>query len=171
MKARTFANLLFVFVLLASSVGALSASAAPAPEVNASPAPSLGFTAPAPRVTTAVAVDESPTLRELAAKAAPRALASASADAEPFDIRPDRGPEVADQGYSGDGALQGANAAQSAAIALAATIPGPIQNFEGISNTDNFNIFGFRVNPPDPVGDVGPQPLRRDGQPGLRRLR
>ena len=30
------------------------------------------------------------------------------------------------------------------------------QNFEGLSNQDNFNIFGVRVNPPDPVGDVGP---------------
>ena len=29
-------------------------------------------------------------------------------------------------------------------------------NFEGLSNQDNFDIFGFRVNPPDPVGDVGP---------------
>ena len=29
-------------------------------------------------------------------------------------------------------------------------------NFEGLSNQDNFNVFGFRVNPPDPVGDVGP---------------
>jgi hypothetical protein len=29
-------------------------------------------------------------------------------------------------------------------------------NFEGLNNTDNFNLFGFRVNPPDPVGDVGP---------------
>jgi hypothetical protein len=35
-------------------------------------------------------------------------------------------------------------------------IPAPNANFEGISNQDNFNIFGFRVNPPDPVGDVGP---------------
>ena len=26
----------------------------------------------------------------------------------------------------------------------------------GLSNQDNFNVFGFRVNPPDPVGDVGP---------------
>jgi hypothetical protein len=25
-----------------------------------------------------------------------------------------------------------------------------------LSNQDNFNVFGFRVNPPDPVGDVGP---------------
>jgi hypothetical protein len=35
-------------------------------------------------------------------------------------------------------------------------IPAPSVNFEGLSNQDNFNVFGFRVNPPDPVGDVGP---------------
>lgn len=29
-------------------------------------------------------------------------------------------------------------------------------NFEGISNQANFDLFGFRVNPPDTVGDVGP---------------
>jgi hypothetical protein len=39
---------------------------------------------------------------------------------------------------------------------LAATIPAPLLTFEGLSNQDNFNVFGFRVNPPDPVGDVGP---------------
>ena len=36
------------------------------------------------------------------------------------------------------------------------TIPNTATNFEGLSNQDNFNIFGGRVNPPDPVGDVGP---------------
>ena len=25
-----------------------------------------------------------------------------------------------------------------------------------MSNQDNFNVFGFRVNPPDPNGEVGP---------------
>jgi len=35
-------------------------------------------------------------------------------------------------------------------------IPAPMANFEGLSNQDNFNLFGFRVNPPDPMGDVGP---------------
>jgi len=35
-------------------------------------------------------------------------------------------------------------------------IPAPMANFEGLSNQDNFNLFGFRVNPPDPVGDIGP---------------
>ena len=37
-----------------------------------------------------------------------------------------------------------------------ATIAGPSANFEGLGNQDNFNIYGRRVNPPDPVGDVGP---------------
>jgi hypothetical protein len=40
--------------------------------------------------------------------------------------------------------------------ATIATIAGTSANFEGLSNQDNFNVFGFRVNPPDPVGDVGP---------------
>ena len=35
-------------------------------------------------------------------------------------------------------------------------IPAPQANFEGLSNQDNFNLLGGRVNPPDPVGDVGP---------------
>jgi hypothetical protein len=29
-------------------------------------------------------------------------------------------------------------------------------NFEGLANQDNFNLLGGRVNPPDPIGDVGP---------------
>ena len=39
---------------------------------------------------------------------------------------------------------------------LATTALAPLRTFEGLSNVDNFNLFGFRVNPPDPVGDVGP---------------
>ena len=46
---------------------------------------------------------------------------------------------------------QSVSAAQSSAA-----IPATGANFEGLSNQDNFNVFGFRVNPPDPVGDVGP---------------
>lgn len=41
--------------------------------------------------------------------------------------------------------------AQSGPTAIAA----PGVNFEGLSNQDNFDIFGGRVNPPDPIGDVG----------------
>jgi hypothetical protein len=31
-----------------------------------------------------------------------------------------------------------------------------LATFEGLSNQDNFNVFGARVNPPDPIGAVGP---------------
>ncbi len=36
-------------------------------------------------------------------------------------------------------------------------MPAPVLTFEGPSNEDNFRIFGGRVNPPDPNGDVGPR--------------
>ena len=49
---------------------------------------------------------------------------------------------------SRDGALQ--------LFKPAPSIPAPLLTFEGMSNQDNFNVFGFRVNPPDPNGEVGP---------------
>ena len=61
---------------------------------------------------------------------------------------------VRDRGHSPDGALQGP-AGSTLAPSLAIPRHRPL-TFEGVSNQDNFNIFGFRVNPPDPVGDVGP---------------
>ena len=69
-----------------------------------------------------------------------------------LDIRPDRGPMALDKGHSGDGALGVSKAAAKSAAKKGETFA----NFEGLSNLDNFNLFGFRVNPPDPVGDVGP---------------
>jgi hypothetical protein len=106
---------------------------------------------PTPRFSAAVAFDTSPPLATLAAD--PAAAAPLTDDL--VEIRPDRGPEPADTGYAGDDALVGPGA-RSMTLKTAATIAAPIANFEGISNTDNFNLFGFRVNPPDPVGDVGP---------------
>ena len=53
----------------------------------------------------------------------------------------------------------------------AAIIPAPWPNFEGLSNQDNFNIFGVPRQPARPGRRRRPEPLRRDGQPGLRRLR
>jgi hypothetical protein len=53
-------------------------------------------------------------------------------------------------------AVTGAAGSSSTVAAQAAAIAAPLANFEGLSNQDNFNVFGFRVNPPDPVGDVGP---------------
>ncbi len=69
---------------------------------------------------------------------------------EEREIRPEPVVPVQDRGYSGDGALQ------PAAGPTLAAIPSPLANFEGLSNNDNFAIFGGRVNPPDPVGAVGP---------------
>ena len=67
-------------------------------------------------------------------------------------MRPERGaPGVA---AAGPGARRADPAAQSSVGTQA--IPAPLVSFEGLSNEDNFATFGFRVNPPDPVGDVGP---------------
>jgi hypothetical protein len=56
---------------------------------------------------------------------------------------------ISGKSHSRDAALQGN------AQALPTAMPSPLFTFEGPSNQDNFDIFGFRVNPPDPVGDVG----------------
>jgi hypothetical protein len=97
---------------------------------------------PKPTITWDTAHDVSPPLRVLAAN---RVAPDAEDPADEADLGPRAG---GDSGYSGDGALQSA--------LLPATIPSTQQNFEGLSNEDNFNIFGFRVNPPDPDGEVGP---------------
>jgi hypothetical protein len=93
-----------------------------------------------PTFTVAKAFDVSKPLSVLARDAkAP----TAPLDADEEDDAPTDAP------FTGDGALQ-------AATPATATIGGTLANFEGISNQDNFNLWGFRVNPPDPVGDVGP---------------
>ena len=94
-----------------------------------------------PTVTLPTAYDVSPTLREMARK---RQVTGG----EPPDEEENEAEPPEDTGYSPDGAVQSS--------VLPVTIPSTTQNFEGLSNQDNFNIFGFRVNPPDPVGDVGP---------------
>src|SRR5439155_18153446 len=98
----------------------------------------------APKFSTAVAFDVSPAARNLPLATRPFVFSPNTI----LEVRPERGPEVKDKGYSGDAALQ--------ALSPAVAIPSPLANFEGLSNQDNFNIFGFRVNPPDPNGEVGP---------------
>ena len=95
----------------------------------------------APRFSSAVAFDKSKPLRDLVGTGAaidrggnPRAGLAPVTDG--------------DTGFTGDDSVQ--------SVAGSAAIPNTSTNFEGLSNQDNFNIFGFRVNPPDPVGDVGP---------------
>jgi len=96
------------------------------------------------KLTDAAGFDVSAPLRALASARRPAAASPAVRE-----LRPDRGPSSRPNGHQVDGALQ-------SSLAVAATIPATGANFEGLSNQDNFNIFGFRVNPPDPVGDVGP---------------
>ena len=86
--------------------------------------------------------DVSPPLRVMAAN---RVAPGAEDPADEEDFGPTPG---ADSGHSADGALQSG--------LLPTTIPSTTTNFEGLSNQDNFDIFGFRVNPPDPDGEVGP---------------
>ena len=101
-----------------------------------------------PVFTEPAAFDVSAPLRILAA--APRKGLQVPEE-EMREIRPEPGVPVKDTGYAGDGALQG-----GARFGAAPSIPAPQANFEGLSNEDNFAIFGGRVNPPDPVGAVGP---------------
>jgi len=104
---------------------------------------------PSPRFSEAKAFDTSAALSDLAKQSRPPIAARG--------LPPEIGPVVRDQGFSGDGAVQtSAGQRMAAAAASALTISAPLANFEGLSNQDNFNIFGGRVNPPDPVGDVGP---------------
>ena len=98
------------------------------------------------KFTDAAAFDVSAPLRSLAT-ARRSAAATSSAVRE---IRPDRGPTArSSSGHTADSAVQ-------SSPVVAATIASTSANFEGLSNQDNFNVFGFRVNPPDPNGEVGP---------------
>jgi hypothetical protein len=107
-----------------------------------------------PKFSQAVAFDVSLPLRTLAVIGSGGKLPS-SPDQEPIEVRAEGGPVSGrDQGYSPDGALQSGYGTRIQG--LAATIPPPSLTFEGLSNQDNFNLFGGRVNPPDSMGDVGP---------------
>jgi hypothetical protein len=92
-----------------------------------------------------VASDTSPSLRVMAAE---RRAPTVDED-EGDDVREEPGTPAVDTGFQGDGAVQ-------RSVPASASIPGTSANFEGLSSQDNANYFGFRVNPPDPVGDVGP---------------
>ncbi len=145
MKIKGVLARLVTFVILISLLAVFPADAAPRARGG-----------PNPTFTSAVAFDVSPALRDIAA-AHPGARLQSSGEVR--DIRPDRGTIPADRGFSGDAAVQSALQGGNSLRTLGPTslaIPAPMQNFEGLSNQDNFNVFGFRVNPPDPVGDVGP---------------
>ncbi|MCI0521714.1 MAG: hypothetical protein L0Z70_15825 [Chloroflexi bacterium] len=152
MKARhVFPSLLQL--LIAFSLIGIAPTSAALPADAADAAGLQGFASPTPQFSKAVAFDASAPLRELADQAARRSTFTEAEDGL-VESRSDRGLYFTDKGYSGDGALQGSNRALR--LGDAVNIPAPTANFEGLSNLDNFNLFGFRVNPPDPMGDVGP---------------
>jgi hypothetical protein len=111
-----------------------------------------------PKFSTAKAFDVSLPVRDLAWRVPSRTT--------PLKFPPMRRPVGADRGlgdddapqsvvpargFAGDGALQTGDARQATAL-----IPAPLVTFEGLANSDNFSLFGFRVSPPDPNGEVGP---------------
>ncbi len=137
----------FPVVLAAALATAITAGA-----TQAGPSPN----AKGPKFTEAVAFDVSKPLRDLAKQApAGGTLAPATGKDTDSELTAIRG---------GSNAVFGALASLTAAAApqaassqlVSASIPAPMANFDGLSNQDNFNVFGFRVNPPDPNGDVGP---------------
>jgi hypothetical protein len=112
----------------------------------AGPATAQQVSAGKPKFSTAVAFDSSKAMRDIAPLAAAGRFALPESGL--LDVRPDRSPVANDKGFSGDAALRAARSAAKKGNVFA--------NFEGLGNQDNFSVFGFRVNPPDPVGDVGP---------------
>ena len=108
MKTKKIFALMFTLIMIASLLAVFPAGAAPA---NAA---LQAFKSPPPKFTTAKAFDVSPALSDLAAHQTPAGGLSASSNDGVFDIRPDRGPIAVDKGFSGDGALEAASAAQAA---------------------------------------------------------
>jgi len=105
-----------------------------------------------PTFTRAAAFDVTRPLREMVPHATSSPPSSAATQTV-IEVRPDRGPAVTGNGHQADGAIQ---AGVVAAGAAAKAPPAGPTSFEGLSNQDNFNVIGARVNPPDPIGDVGP---------------
>src|SRR6184192_1623916 len=145
-RAFVYVRILAAVLLVLAAAALIFLSVSP----RASAQPTARMRPLTPKFTTAVAFDVSPAVRSLPRTATPQTFAAGS------DIL----LEVREQGmeegpmahrvkpYGADGARQ--------LFSPAPAIPGPLQTFEGLSNLDNFNTFGFRVNPPDPNGEVGP---------------
>jgi hypothetical protein len=112
-----------------------------------------------PTFTEAKAFDVSQPLRQLARGAKPSLTRG---------LPPNRGPEEIERIFALEGHSESDLSTPASRMAGAVTkndvatqqdavaIAAPLVNFEGLSNQDNFNVLGLRPNPPDPVGDVGP---------------
>lgn len=138
--ARFLAAVLLVLTAAAMVFMAISPPALAQPTARRQPL--------TPKFLTAVAFDVSPPIRSLAHQARPLPFPPGAI----LEVRPEGRKAESRQAQRirarrPDGALQRFN--------LTPTIPSPLLTFEGMSNQDNFNIFGGRVNPPDTIGDVG----------------
>jgi hypothetical protein len=122
-------------VVIALGVVGVTSAAEGAPDSDAS----VSAGPVKPKVTEAIAFAKTPPLSEM-----PPFSRQGRIWTDPGE-RGSGPPE--DRGHLGDGALQ--------AKVAEVSIPNPLFTFEGPSNADNLSIFGFRVAPPDPVGDVG----------------
>jgi hypothetical protein len=135
-------------VPVVAMLGALAVAVVSAGTIQAGPSQTIK----GPKIEKAKAFDVSEPLRELAKQATP---SKAPPRQHSAGDRVDRNLGVEGAGVS-ELATGGATGSADTAAAQAAAIAAPIANFEGLSNQDNFNLLGIRVNPPDPVGDVGP---------------
>jgi len=142
-KNRAFARLrILSAVLLVFAAAALVFLAVSPPTAAQSTARPQPLT---PKFSTPVAFDVSPAVRDLPPAARPLVMDPNKI----VEVRPERGPKAHRvKPHSADGALQ--------LFSRTPNIPAPLLTFEGLSNQDNFNVFGFRVNPPDTNGAVGP---------------
>src|SRR5918996_400545 len=143
-KNRAFTNLRILAAVLLVLTAAALVFLAVSPPAVAQPRPRVHPLTP--KFSKAVAFDVSPPLRSLQSIARPRAYPPGTL----LEIRPESEGPVAHRAKARglDGALQILNPMP--------TIPAPLLTFEGLSNQDNFDVLGGRVNPPDPNGEVGP---------------
>jgi hypothetical protein len=110
-----------------------------------------------PKFTEAAAFDVSKPLRDLVKNQKPSTKVLPPATGKDTDSELSAEAGAWSSFLSTAASLMAAATPQAASTQqVASAISGTIQNFEGLSNVDNFNTFGFRVNPPDTVGDVGP---------------
>src|SRR6185503_1634832 len=144
-KNRAFTHLRILAAVLLVLTAAALVFLAVSPSAIAQPRPQMHPLTPT--FSKAVAFDVSPALRSMRPIARPPAYLAGTL----LEIRPESEGPVAHRARARglDGALQ--------VLYPTPTIPAPLLTFEGLSNVDNFNVLGGRVNPPDPNGEVGPQ--------------
>ena len=124
---------------------ALTLVAGPSTSAAGAAAPAAAAAAPTaqtPHWISDAAHDTSPRISTLAHANVPTTRAEGEQEERAEEIE-----DVPGNGFAGDPAAQTA--------LPPATIGAPRANFEGLSNQDNFNFYGGRVNPPDTIGDVG----------------